>query len=124
MNTQESNKLIAEFMGHLWHEDEVFGPLVLKGGTNHKPLYHSDWSWLMPVVEKIAEKVNVVIKVGACHIFRRVMAAKEYAKKNSIDSLSEVPPITEHIDKGFIGNVYHCVVDYITWYNSQQSNTP
>lgn len=118
MSIQESNKLIFDFMG-CTHSD---CPDIDKWEMGDLK-YHSNWQHLMPVVERIAEKVNVVIKVGACHIFRRVMAAKEYAKQNSIDSLSEVPPITEHIDKGFIGNVYQCVIDYIIWHNSQQSNT-
>ena len=45
MNTQENNKLIAEFMGY-------------KNPSNASDIwYHYDtsWDWLMPVVEKILD---------------------------------------------------------------------
>ena len=64
MNTQENNKLIAEFMGY----QVVDNPRVINGEnffqyidkenkkyTYMKSLlrYNDSWDWLMPVVEKI-----------------------------------------------------------------------
>ena len=67
MNTQENNKLIAEFMGYDWVELLV------------EPQYHTSWDWLMPVVEKIEcttidnddnsdNFFNVMIEVFECNI--------------------------------------------------------
>jgi len=60
MNTQENNKLIAEFMDLLesslpnkyWTEQskEGFGQ-----GELVELQYHTSWDWLMPVVEKIEQ---------------------------------------------------------------------
>ena len=63
MNTTENNKLIAEFMG--WEYDEnndwYFTPhrVEVTDGIydNEVPSdlfeFHSDWDWLMPVVNRI-----------------------------------------------------------------------
>ena len=45
MNTQENNRLIAEFMG--------VGKLHEAQSSNQWNQYHTSWDWLMPVVEKI-----------------------------------------------------------------------
>lgn len=59
MNTQENNKLIAEFMGlsikegvsYYTDENDMF-PMNVEVKGVHLP-YDTDWNWLMPVVEKI-----------------------------------------------------------------------
>lgn len=52
MNTQENNKMIAEFMGLTPNECGVYqtkrGPYHLENLS-----YHLSWDWLMDVVEKI-----------------------------------------------------------------------
>ena len=59
MNTQENNKLIAEFMG--W---DILSPTTIPPNLHLSNLevdngeipnfkFHSSWDWLMPVVEKI-----------------------------------------------------------------------
>ena len=51
MNTQENNKLIAEFMGYTF----VNGVYESPKDEFHidEMLYDTSWNWLMPVVEKI-----------------------------------------------------------------------
>jgi len=44
MKTEESNKMIAEFMGNM-HDGNVI----------HEELYDISWDWLMPVVKKVHE---------------------------------------------------------------------
>lgn len=55
MNIQESNKLIAEFEGRLFngHHISKFGGDTCNALPEMK--YHLDWSWLMPVIEKISQ---------------------------------------------------------------------
>lgn len=67
MDTQENNKLIAEFMGvkplHLGAslEYEMYGVLdCIEDGENEKHffieeelIFHTSWDWLMPVVENV-----------------------------------------------------------------------
>ena len=43
MNTQENNKLIAEFLG----KDHELNQCI------SAPQYHTSWDWLMPVVDRI-----------------------------------------------------------------------
>lgn len=70
MNTQENNKLIAEFMGArpvtfnggtkghtFWNDDVTEGRYgsFPNGATNYFEYdkgYHTSWDWLMPVIQK------------------------------------------------------------------------
>ena len=68
MNTQENNKLIAEFMGYklmscnrgkAWDigksipsKDHLF-PIQGVLHTGNELAFHKSWDWLMPVVDKI-----------------------------------------------------------------------
>ena len=58
MNTQENNKLIAEFMGITPNEAGVYHVSKHKGYSLENLLYHTEWNWLMPVVNKIRVPYN------------------------------------------------------------------
>jgi len=71
MNTQENNKMIAEFMGlsikegvcYYTDEDDMF-PMGIEVEEPYIP-YDEDWNWLMPVVNKIEEYLSANVgKVG------------------------------------------------------------
>ncbi len=53
MNTQDNNKLIAEFMGITPNEEGVYQVSKHKGYDVENLHYHISWDWLMPVVDKI-----------------------------------------------------------------------
>lgn len=107
MNTTENNKLIAEFM--------EFPFLTEEGQTNfiidltHVPDYelefHSDWNWLMEVVEKIQQSDRYIyIKIDTYCTFISILQYKqiEVRKGNMLES------------------TYHACVEFIKWYNQQK----
>lgn len=57
MNTTENNKLLAEFMGYIDNgcseEGFLISPITNYDEDICELKYHSDWNWLMQVVEKI-----------------------------------------------------------------------
>lgn len=67
------NEILAKFMEGIFKED-AFSLLPLKEGEvwlpqhglcNYTTLnYHKDWSWLMPVVEKIAAEPGIDVQIA------------------------------------------------------------
>lgn len=72
----ESNKLMAKFLGWEYHNSQDLAkiPKWINNGkkicTNHEQLkFHSDWNWLMQVVEKIESlRISVSIYNKQCEI--------------------------------------------------------
>lgn len=102
MNT-ENNKIIAEFMSPKLHmESQVVTQNLFK--------YHSDWNWLMEVVEKIESLGFGTSIVGGKNGFACV--------------------VTNGIENSFVGNhkinstkiqaVYNACVEFIKWHNEQK----
>lgn len=128
MKIEESNKLIAEFLGWKYNskktvitypfdDDNEFYGRHHKVGNLH---FHRDWSWLMQVVEKIESlKIN------------------DYGIRVFIDS-SKVGILVSHYGKGSIWRhvefnhnspesakiqlLYICVLEFIKWYNDQEGS--
>ena len=55
----DNNKLIAEFMGYR-HKGKPMAFMAI----NYKKLYHKDWNWLMPVVEKMNKIMDIILELG------------------------------------------------------------
>lgn len=107
MNTQENNKLIAEFMGFMntTPTDKDFNIMEHPDtGEMQEPMsmkYHNSWDWLMPVVEKVSK-------------------SSQYG-----DILDDVLGIEwmhgcVHVNID-ISTTYKAVVEFIKWYNKQQN---
>ncbi len=86
----ESNKLIAEFMGVVFHDDEnqYYNADGLHIGNTLQ--YHTSWNWLMPVVERI-EQVHEGVPKQLLHLSLFSTRAE----------------------------VHKAVVEFIEWYNEQ-----
>lgn len=114
MNTTENNALIAKFMGGKFQHNEFFFPtMVYKEGKNffkdYELKYHSDWNWLMAVIEKIEEKCAFVL-IG------RMFCEITYT--NPLNT-------NVHFEKKLVSGVrinatYNACVEFIKWYNKQQ----
>ena len=112
MKTIENNKLIAEFLSLKMHPCETieklkFLPIEERGLYNgyfiDELKFHSDWNWLMEVVEKI-ESLGYRIEIVK-HICRIYLSNKETI------IISENTPKIE--------SVYLACVEFIKWYNNQ-----
>jgi hypothetical protein len=112
MKTIEGNKLIAEFMGAKtdtygrWYYTPRVNNLYFLGDDVKEFKYHSSWDWLMLVVEKIeaienSDDYEVDIFGNCCQI-------------GTLDENSAV-------GKTKIEAVWLAVIQFIEWFNSEQS---
>jgi hypothetical protein len=103
MNT-EKNKLIAEFMGFtiIGHnacvkDNYLFYDAELK--------FHSDYNWLMQVVEKIenTQPISIIISCGNCEVYN-----------------CETAETLFFFEGVKIEAVYNACVAFIEWYNENK----
>jgi len=104
----ENNKLIAEFMNHY----ENMGNLGLQ--------YHSDWNWLMEVVEKL-ESMEIEVRMKSHfnttlkHTLYQTQICYDLEHKNCEPThlyLSYNDAYKNRKD-----SIYNAVVEFIKWYN-------
>ena len=118
MNT-ENNILLAEFIGYKKMHPK--NESLYNKSKNHElyiedSKYHSDWNWLMEVVEKIE-----ALRDGRClmdndDILAYVTIGSQYCEIRVYECIFE--PETEFPTK--IQAVYDCCVQFVKWYNSKQ----
>jgi hypothetical protein len=133
MTTTENNKLIAEFMGFEL-TDRVILPETYKGEESHFSIlefmdmvresdnlppcsienlkFHSDWNWLMEVVEKIESLIfendtyyNVQILSGCC----------VYIISSNGDEL-----VCSDNEQSKLDCVYNACIEFIKWWNENK----
>lgn len=119
--TTENNKLIAEFLG--WEEKEkyfMFNPKTNGSIYIKTLLFHSDWNWLMQVVEKIEtipswdkDRFGTIVTIQGkkCRI-----NSDHYQDKNKTYSKEQYFDVT-FIGETKIEAVYNACIEFIKWYN-------
>ena len=109
MNTTENNKIIVEFMK--W---DILNDMTYSKATKGKWIeldklkFHSDWNWLMEVVEKIES-------LGNCQIDISLNWCRVGYKGITIDSRDYLKSSSK------IEAVYNACVEFIKFYNEQKS---
>jgi hypothetical protein len=71
-------------------------------------LYHSDWNWLMPVVEKIDTMQNYQFTVRMFYHFTEIL-----------DNKNRTTIIDREDGSGRLLSTWKAVVEFIKWFNSQ-----
>ena len=126
MNTTENNKIIAEFLGESKqpYEFSQFGYMTLSGDWKdtffvEQLKFHSNWNWLMKVVEKI-ESLEFYPKNSTCISFDTF--GIEINKERC--DITRYGDFTNHLIQGNgrtrIETVYNACVKFIEWYNLQE----
>ena len=133
MNTQENNKLIAEFWGMELGDDKT---MYYDDAENlHPPTpinelkFHSSWDWLMPVVDKIERehKANFRIKCTwnefTDHSIHQVIVNIEQGEmskdKSCIYDSKKIYDYVGDAVKDKSEATYKAVVEFIKQYNNQ-----
>ena len=103
MNTIEKNIMLADFLSY---EKNHVGDYFIPDSGYENPVnfkFHTDWNWLIQVVEKIESiGYRVDILKNICTI--------DLSYKNTIISYGNIPKIEK---------VYKACVEFIIWYNQQ-----
>lgn len=124
----EDNKIIAEFMGvfdkilstgniHSWSDSPFFYTTedskekVMNNIAKYSK-YHSDWNWLMGVVEKI-ESLEFVVTI--CYLLTEI--TNEDLGQRETPLKSEVITISNNNGGTKIQTTYNACVEFIKWHN-------
>jgi hypothetical protein len=126
--TEENNKLLADFMGAKYNKDVSFNieknDLWLPkhgicnfqlASTGKRLKYHSDWNWLMEVVEKIECKRDGRCLMDNDDILAYVTIESQYCEIRVYECIFE--PEKEFPTK--LEAVYSACVQFVKWYNSK-----
>jgi hypothetical protein len=101
-----------------WSKPSFFDDVFLKNygwisyTCDNSMLYHSDWNWLMEVVDKIesldSEIPTLSIQITNNHISIAVNATPLYTDIRQFSKISKIQ------------TVYNACVEFIKWYNGQK----
>jgi len=112
MTTENNNHLIAEFLGWDFLNDMTYSKVTKSKWVEIEKLkFHSDWNWLMEVVEKIESlDFDFTIYTGACI---SIINTKDFPFEEIITSGGQF--------KNKIETVYNGCVEFIKWYNENSA---
>ena len=110
---EENNKIIAKFLGWEILNDMTYSKITKgKWIELDKLKFHSDWNWLMEVVEKIenlTDKNNFVLYDINIYSDAVIIADQEDHEKVSI---TKSDGFTSKIEM-----VYKACIEFVKWYN-------
>lgn len=100
IKAEEGNRLIVKYYGYFADKEAVV--VNMRGYAYDQLKFHESYDWIMPVVHKICEQINC----------RSVPSSpiEQYARKIA----------TMHLNNS-VESVWHSVLDYIVWYNSDEA---
>jgi hypothetical protein len=110
MTTTDNNKLLAEFMGFQqtnigWYDAEEVLLRAEIDNTFDNLKFHTDWNWLMQVVEKIEDLGNDV-SITTNYIQIAFDEGEQF--------------IVAEDTKIKIDTLYNACVEFVKWYNSSK----
>jgi hypothetical protein len=119
----EGNKLIAEFIGMKqgkdfldfdgrWASDWFDVSGTINGHRNELLLFHCDWNWLMPVIEKI-KSLGYVTEISG----NRERSFASIGIENTNEYVAKAGYDMEFLKQ--IDATYYAVIQFINWYNSK-----
>lgn len=120
MNTEDNNKMIAEFMGMKYSDKRSFNDGEWTHSIKSLSRFHTSWDWLMPVVEKIRNvtsydrdrfSTEVVIYGNKTTIKSGGYGEKKHSKFFFNKTIRGANNTTEA--------TYYAVVEFIKWYNNK-----
>ena len=106
--TSENNKLIAKFMGIYHYRRGVYEMFVFEDDNHRTEIdlyYHSDWNWLMEVIEFIESSPRFDVQILQ---YGAIILDEQVEVVNNVADFSFSCKI-EH--------TYDAVVKFIKWYN-------
>ena len=122
---KENNKLIAEFINWKSKNDVYCDPITNTRYLDINLQFDSNWSWLMPIVEKICkielpnDKYHSGTRVFAGNIYPRTFGMLD--EKNN-EFMFRFNGFSLFKSKILIETVYKAVIEVIKWYNKNKLN--
>lgn len=105
----ETNKLIAEFMGHNRYELKAYwSNISTMDAFIEKPSYHNSWDWLMPVIDKIGS-----LGYGFSITTSSASVIQEHGFIYTTNIYTVCGPTK-------IQSVYKTCIEFIKWYNEKK----
>ena len=124
---EENNRIIAEFMGAKLTKDLKIMYPVYEGDSSYvKNLkYHSDWNWLMEVVEKIENLPSRTLQGtyylgNEVKIYKAINTNTHYCEINLVKESGYRIVSIQFNKESKIQAVYNACLEFIKWYNEQK----
>ena len=121
---ETNNKIIAEFMGAKLTKDLKIMYPVYEGDSSYvKNLkYHSDWNWLMEVVEKIESLGYRTLTENECFmITKSKLSSFDVRSKDDYNTIFSDNYEINHYGGSKKENVYNACVEFIKWHNENSA---